>query len=140
MRLPYNRVMGTFFRRPRLSLWIACLAILLNALAPSISHALAAHKGSPSRLIEICTVAGTRVVADGDAAMSKPAGSDAQHREALEHCPYCSIHAGSDGLPPPALIVLQPADRGAAMPLLFYAAPRPLFSWSAARPRGPPLA
>lgn len=137
--------MGTFFHRSRLSLWIACLAILLNALAPSVSHAIAASKGKAPSLIEICSAAGSRFVTVDDAGQPvAPADQDQSDRhhadDAARHCPFCVTHGGGDGLPPAALSVLHPAPGQAAMPRLFYLAPKPLFSWSAASPRGPPSA
>lgn len=136
----YNRAMGKFFHRRRhcLSVWIACFAILLNALAPSISHAFTAAQGQPPALIEICSVAGTRYIAPGaDANVSAPV--DKNHvAEAAAHCPFCQTHAGSDALPPPLMPDFHPAALQGTMPRLFYQAPQPLFSWSAAKPRGPP--
>ncbi len=130
--------MGTFFRRRCLSIWIACFAILLNALAPSISHAFAATQGRSPALIEICSVAGTHYIAPGDDAnLSRPVEKN-HTAEASAHCPFCLTHAGSDALPPPVMPDFHPADFYSTMPRLFYQASRPLLIWSAARPRGPP--
>ncbi|MEG1323955.1 MAG: DUF2946 domain-containing protein, partial [Janthinobacterium sp.] len=52
----------TLFTR-RFAAWIACFAILLAALAPSISQAVAnAKQESGSGWAEICSVAGIRFV------------------------------------------------------------------------------
>ena len=90
-------------------LWIACFAILLNALAPSVSHAIAFSRGVPATW-EICR-------ADG--------------------CAYCQTHAGSFGLPPATLASL-PVTGMRLTPFLFYRAPLPLAVWATAQPRGPP--
>lgn len=129
--------MGKFFHRKCWSIWIACFAILLNALAPSVSHAFAAAHGQPPLLIEICSVGGTRFVALDVSRDQAPTG---EHRTAGtgEHCPFCFTHAGGDALPSAALPDLRRAALPAEMPRLFYQAPRLLFNWSAAHPRGPP--
>ena len=56
----------------------------------------------------------------------------------IEHCPFCLNHAGSVGLPPPALSPLAAVTGHDAYPPLFYQAPQPQFAWLAASPRGPP--
>jgi hypothetical protein len=132
----YNCGMLNFMKRSTLPLWIALMAILFSALAPSISQAVNASSGK-SIFAEICTVNGAKVVAvDGDT--QKPANDPLQHH--MKHCPYCGTHGGTFALLPPAAIefaVLGGPDRH---PSLFYQAPAPLFAWSAAHPRGPPAA
>jgi hypothetical protein len=130
-------IMSKFLRRTRLHIWIACFAILLNALAPSVSHALAALRGAPT-LVEVCSVAGSKMVAVDQAAPDGAPSSSDSVLHHLEHCPYCINHAGS-AMPPPALPTPF-AVRGGhdVFPSLFYHAPTPLFSWSAANPRAPP--
>lgn len=107
-------------RLRRLSL-IAFLAVFGFALAPTLSHALAAA----NPWAEICSAADE----------AKVPGTGATH---LEHCPLCGLGAGAAPLPaaPAASIVLP---QGAAhVPALFLHAPRPLHAWSAAQPRAPP--
>jgi hypothetical protein len=124
--------MVKFLRRKRLQVWIACLAILLNALAPSISHALSPV---PSTMMEICSAAGTRWVAGEQATTDASKKSPLDH---LEHCPFCMTHADTFALPLPLLPSFAVAGGHALFPALFYHSPSPLFSWSAAKPRGPP--
>jgi hypothetical protein len=119
-------------------IWIACFAILMNALAPAISHAV---NGKP-RSWEICLNDGTRVTGVGelDAATflaatdrSKPmAGMD------MEDCSYCLPHAGWFGLPPAAAALPLPLDGALPQPALFHQSPRVPAVWSASSPRGPP--
>ncbi len=122
----------------RLTAWIASFAILLAALAPSISHALAAAKGGNSGWIEVCSVVGAKLVkvADSQNPASIPAGK-AMH---TEHCPYCSTHAGSVGLLPTMTLVLPLVNGTYPLPALFYQSSSPLFSWASAQPRAPPVA
>lgn len=128
----------TLFTR-RLAAWIACFAILLAALAPSISQAVAnAKQQSGSGWAEICSVAGIRfvqVVEDGTTEDGKSAGKAMQ----MEHCAFCSTHAGSVGLPPTSPVLPLPVASGTAIfPALYYQSPAPLFIWSTAQSRAPP--
>ncbi|MCL6484057.1 MAG: DUF2946 domain-containing protein [Janthinobacterium lividum] len=128
----------TSFTR-RCAAWIACFAILLAALAPSISHAVAnAKQQSGSGWAEICSVAGIRFVqlvqVDDGAADGKTGGKAMQ----MEHCAFCSTHAGSIGLPPSPVLPLLVASGTAIFPALYYQSPSPLFIWSTAQSRAPP--
>lgn len=122
-------------------IWIAILAILFAALAPSVSHALAASNragaANPASLaMQICSVAGL-VSMD---AMADPAADKSMDpaKHAFEHCPYCATHAGSFALLPGAAVNIALIEGHDLYPPLFYRAPQPLFSWSAGKPRGPP--
>ena len=126
----------TLFTR-RFAAWIACFAILLAALAPSISQAVAnAKQESGSGWAEICSVAGIRFVqVDDGAADEKSVGKAMQ----MEHCAFCSTHAGSVGLPPTSPMLPQLVASGTAIfPALYYQSPAPLFIWSTAQSRAPP--
>ena len=122
------------FRVPvRLTGWIAVLAILLASLAPSLGHALAS--GTGSNWVEICSAQGSKWISAGeDGADHAPAAA-----HVLDHCPYCSLHAVSLGLPPVASLTHLPLRLAHAVPLAFLAAPRTLHAWVSAQPRAPPL-
>lgn len=120
--------MYPFVKRRTLHLWIALLAVLFSALAPSISHALAASSG-PN--MEICTT-------DGVQQVSEAGGKHDPFQHGMEHCPYCATHAASFALLPPGTSGLPVIGGHDLHPALFYHAPQPLFCWSAAHPRGPP--
>lgn len=127
----------TLFTR-RFAAWIACFAILLAALAPSISQAVAnAKQESGSGWAEICSVAGIRFVqVDDDGAADEKSGGKAMQ---MEHCAFCSTHAGSVGLPPTSPVLpLLVASGTAIFPALYYQSPSPLFIWSTAQSRAPP--
>ncbi|UGQ47899.1 DUF2946 domain-containing protein [Massilia endophytica] len=126
------------------SAWIACFAILLNALAPSVSHAMAFAQGQ-QKTWEICLNDGTRLSGVGEldearfralTDRSKPAAPAMQMN--MADCGYCLTHAGSTGLPPVDATLLLPEGAGRIHPPLFYQAPGPLEIWVAAHPRGPP--
>lgn len=126
----------TLFTR-RFAAWIACLAILLAALAPSISQAVAnAKQESGSGWAEICSVAGIRFVQVDAGAPDD--GKSAGKAMQMEHCAFCSTHAGSVGLPPSPIMPLPVASGTAIFPALYYQSPAPLFIWSTAQSRAPP--
>ncbi len=132
----------TLFTR-RFAAWIACFAILLAALAPSISQAVAnAKQESGSGWAEICSVAGIRFVqlVQADDGASDDGKSGGGMGMQMEHCAFCSAHAVSVGLPPasPALPLLV-ASGTAIFPALYYQSPSPLFIWSTAQSRAPPV-
>lgn len=115
--------------------WLAILATLAMALMPTVSHALAHWRGQAS-WVEVCTTAGSRLVAlDAAGEAQQPATSAAAH---LEHCPYCAPSFGGVGLPPSPLTLPLPADLATEVPALFLQAPRTLHAWCSAQPRAPP--
>jgi hypothetical protein len=89
-----------------LSSWIAILAIVLNALVPTVSVAFekgrSGHSGSD--WIEVCSTQGStwvRLGSDGavlEKTDQKPADAPASAHGG--HCPYCLTHAASFALPP----------------------------------------
>jgi hypothetical protein len=139
----------TSSRRRLLQVWIACFAILLNALAPAVSHALALADGRHAGPgWEICLNDGTRLSGRGTldegtfralTDRSRPVPESTPDTALpMTDCGYCLAHAGSLGLPPPALAPLPFAATAAQQPFLVHHAPRPLEIWVAAHPRGPP--
>jgi hypothetical protein len=116
--------MFTSAKRRTLHLWIALLAVLFSALAPSVSHALAA--ATPDVLAEMCTVNGA----------TKKSPDSAMH--GMEHCPYCAMQGHSPALLPQAMAGFAVVGGHDLYPALFYLAPQPLHTWSSAKPRGPP--
>jgi hypothetical protein len=111
--------------RWRMQVWIAVFAILMNALAPSISHAVAYANGAPSSY-DICR------------ADTSTAGKSKPQAATMDHCGYCLPHAGSYAITPTNLTGLGLMGGHALRPFLFYRAPAPLLALSAAPPRGPP--
>lgn len=117
----------------RLTSWIAALAILVASLAPALSHAMASATGT--HWVEVCTTQGAKWVQageDGSEHSTAPA-------HVLEHCPYCSLHAPTLGLPSVTQLVHLPGRLTHAVPPAFLSAPRTLYAWVTAQPRAPPL-
>lgn len=116
-------------KRNVLHLWIAILALLFSAIAPSVSHAVTAASTIPG--LEMCTVSGQQPL------KGKSLSDAIVH--AFEHCPYCAAHATPPSLPPPSAWHFPLPSGQAVFPALFYHAPQPLFAWSTANPRAPPF-
>ena len=120
-------------------LWIACIAIFLAALAPTVSRALTVASGLAVPSLEICSVAGGM--------QAVPARYDAQAPSAPEKpgmrmgdCPCCSMHAATLDIAPTTLVLASGEVLTGLLPLLFYQSATPLFAWTPVQPRGPPAA
>jgi hypothetical protein len=128
----------------RLYIWIACFAILMNALAPSVSHALTSVRGNAATW-EICRSDASAVSIQGQpdlvavgASVSLAKKFAQSEMGAMQDCAYCLPHAGSYSLMPAAITGLGIFGGHELRPFLFYRAPQPLLALSAAPPRGPP--
>jgi hypothetical protein len=137
----YNAGMLTLTRHWRMRAriaWIACLAILFSAFAPLVSHAMEAASPAPVIMaMEVCTAMGMETISM--AGPERSASASGKLQKSMNHCGYCVAHAGAHGLPPPTNTAFAaPAGRD-AWPPLYYHASRPLFPWSLAQPRAPPL-
>lgn len=133
-------------RARRLTAWIALVVMLLAALAPTVSHALARAPQLAPALQDLCTVGGARlrvIVPDPafkaapDAALAADAAGEAPSALVLIHCPFCLPVADRLGPPPAVSLHFFTAESGLARPdaqaSSFLSAPR-LLAW----PRGPP--
>lgn len=93
----------------RLTAWLACLAMLMAAFAPTMSRALAAQGGADSQIM-ICTAAGMRFVDARQDGLDEPA-SPTQKAAAQGDCPYCSSAGHAPALPVEDLTRLGRVDR-----------------------------
>ncbi len=121
------------FRRPAFA-WIACLAMLLNALVPAVAH-------GGDRLT--AAVAATDFCVVGDSTGDPLTGVDsAPTHHGFAHgngaCPFCLLGAGVPALPSPAP-QFSIGDATSAGPIHgpVVAAP-PSCRWPSAQPRAPP--
>jgi hypothetical protein len=131
----YNSPMGMKKVTRRFAAWLACCAILFAALAPSISHAMAASLGDT--WAEICGVGGSKFVKVAEVDAGAPA-SESPTMAHVEHCPFCATHAGSFALLPGGGAVMPLREPESPHPFLFFHAPSPLAVWVAAPSRAPP--
>ncbi len=125
------QVIRRLFRR---ATWFAIFAMLGLALAPTVSHALAAS-GPGNPWAEICSVAGGKVVMADAAGV---AGSQAEAGTHLGHCPLCGQLGSAPALPVAESAGSFAVDGADFLPALFARSPSPLFAWAAAQPRAPP--
>ena len=113
---------------------MAALAILTASLAPSLSYALGFSGGAS--WIEVCTTEGSRWIQPGEEGSERAPSS----AHLLEHCPYCSLHVPTLGLPSAAPVAPLASRPTHEPPVAFLAAPRTLHAWVTAQPRAPPHA
>lgn len=106
----------------RFSAWMACLAILLVSLAPSVIHAVeSANKATT--WTEICTSSGVKLVQVTDDQGSDPFAGP-KHDEHYEDCPFCRIDIHAFATPPESVVILPSAARVRPAPHFLYDAPR----------------
>ncbi|MFM2088391.1 MAG: hypothetical protein RLZZ237_3260, partial [Pseudomonadota bacterium] len=75
-------------------LWIACLAILMAALAPTISRALTVARGDAVPSMEICSVAGGLTMVPLKFSAQAPEGPQ-KSSMSMGDCPCCSMHVAT---------------------------------------------
>jgi hypothetical protein len=135
-------------RACRWTVWIALAAMLLGALAPMVSHALARARVDASFMQAVCTGGGTRWVPtepvsvaatpdQGVASLSTDAPAGQGSVPNLDHCPFCLLIADRLGPLPAASMHFFNAESGLALPdaqALFFASRPPV----TLLPRGPP--
>ena len=109
--------------------WLALVAMLGLALAPSVSHALSASNAA-NPFTEICSASPNSNPASGNT------GSAAMH---LEHCALCCIAAQPLGMPPAPTVLPAVPDGADFIAARFLDASHTLFAWTTAQARAPPL-
>ena len=130
--------MFTSKARARWLLWMACCAILLAALAPTLSRALTVAQGHAVPSLEICSVAGGMNMVP--LKLSTDDSTPAKNAMQMGDCPCCGMHAATLDLPPMSLVPATGAVITGLLPVLFYQSATSLFAWTAFQPRGPPAA
>ncbi len=151
-RAPAARIAFVSANRARpFAVWIACLAILTGTLAPSIGQAVAAIRGWPILVAELCSanrhgrvVIWAPIAADTDAAAwpdgsGRPDGPLQRSGAGGAHCPACLGSADPWGPPPakaPSFAVAATPQR--LLPALAAAPANASQPWTPANPRAPP--
>ena len=124
-------------RTRRLAAILATFAMLLAALAPAATQALAAANDQHVRWTAVCTSDGARLMPVPTDAAGVPVAPAAGH---VDHCPFCAPHAAATALPPHAEVTVPAVAGSDPVPPLYLLAPHPLFAWASAQPRAPPVA
>jgi hypothetical protein len=117
-----------------LASWFAILAILMAALAPAVSHALAVV-GSQA-WVEVCSASGSKRIQSDSPSGSRVSGDPAA--QGLEHCPYCTPQGESPALPTARPAPTLRVALGLAHLTAFVVAPQTAPVWQSAQPRTPP--
>ncbi|MGK5036178.1 DUF2946 domain-containing protein [Janthinobacterium sp. LB3P118] len=120
-------------------LWIACIAIFLAALAPTVSRALTVASGMAVPSLEICSVAGGMQAMPVRYGAEQPSAPEKSGMR-MTDCPCCSMHADTLSIPPTSLVPASGEILTGMLPELFYQSATPLFAWTPVQPRGPPAA
>ena len=118
----------------RFTAWLAVLALLLAALAPTLAQAVVATSDR-SDWVQICSASGMVWIK----AESSAAGTEsAPLADMGMQCPWCLTHSPATGLPP---AVASGATPTVAVPIPghFMTAEPPVGVWTAAPARAPPL-
>ena len=120
--------------------FIALLAMVMLALAPTVSKVIAAER-IDSNLVEVCTTEGIKWVSVSEASQHVLSGHEPTPSSWHDHggdCPYCNLQTTKF-----LSSVVQSCvttKSVALLPPLFYQAPKPLFAWAHSRSRAPPVA
>jgi hypothetical protein len=123
----------------RFTAWVALLALALGTLAPTLTQAMVVGSDR-AEWLEICGVSGTVwVKADTGQMSDQLPGGSAPTSDANQHCTWCTLHAGSAGLPVVTGALYLPT-RLIDFPHAFYHAPLTSTVWAPAQSRAPPLA
>ena len=112
--------------------WIAILAILMGAVAPTISQAVSISEHGKAFTVEICTTSGVKMtqIIGGNSA-------DDHQTLATEHCAYCVVHTVL-ALPIDTTLDFAVPQTASLYPQLFYQSPKPLFAWVKIPSQAPP--
>jgi len=119
----------------RLGTWLAMLAVVWGALAPTLAQAVVRSAPTPGDgWVEVCSVSGMVWVSlDSGEQRNMPHAPSAD----VQPCDWCSLHGGLAGVPPVAakLPVLAALSD---FPSAFYQAPVTPAVWRSALSRAPP--
>ena len=123
----------------RLSAWLAMLALVLGALAPTVTQAMVSG-GERDGWLQICSVSGmVWVKADAATPDDQAPASNAPQGNTSQPCAWCTLHGGMAGLPAADQLSTLPAQPTELPPAFFFAPPAATV-WLPAQSRAPPLA
>lgn len=117
---------------------LALVAMLVGVLAPTVAQAVVVGSDR-SGWVEVCSVSGmVWVKADTGEPSDRSLEGGGPSSDAMQHCPWCTLHGGVAGLPPSDSMLL-PSQRLTDLPSAFYFAPLAATVWAPAQSRAPPL-
>ena len=121
----------------RFTTWLALLAMVLGALAPTVAQAMVASSDRAA-WVEVCSASGM-VWVKADTGESADAGHDGRMpmSDATQHCPWCSLHGAAADLPVVMVTDLMP--RQTDLPPAFLRAVTRPGVWAPPQARAPPL-
>jgi hypothetical protein len=131
--------------------FIALFAVVFASLAPTVSHALAAHTGNNSFSQTICTTNGEKVVIDvvttkGNLLSTElPTNQDQQNAKPknmgmhFDHCPFCSAGAANVVIAPAPAWILMLAEQAKTIDFDYVTPVQPSFIQTAHPSRAPPV-
>lgn len=114
---------------------ISILSILLASLLPMIACAVSTGERLVDK-VEVCTAQGMVTLAVEKANSNTP---DPTPLRTTKRCPYCAVHADGLGLIPTSELNLVTSSQNAFYFRFSYQSAMPLFPWTAATPRAPPV-
>ena len=124
-----------------LTIWLASLALLLNAFLPSLATGMDGQWSvARAGVIEICSAQGVKRIDSVSGKVLKvdklqDAGGK-QHAEG--HCGFCLPHVDHDFILPAFAGNVLALELRNTFPALFYQSPHTLFIWQSAQARAPP--
>ena len=121
----------------RLAAWLALLAMLWGALAPTLAQAAVASSDRPG-WVEVCSTSGV-VWVRVDSAVDASTTESAPMAAAASACAWCLLQGSADVPPTHATTALVTHAPG-TLPGGMFASIVPSAVWSTAQSRAPPLA
>lgn len=121
----------------RFTAWLAMLAMVLGALAPTVAQAVVASSDRAG-WVEVCSVSGM-IWVQADTGTPSSDSPSAPVADVSMHCPWCTLHGGAADLPPVSVLA-ELLPRQTEPPPAFFRAVTLTGTWAVAHARAPPLA
>lgn len=124
----------------RIGAWLAMVALLAGSLSPVVTQAMVAgadHAG----WLEVCSASGVVWIKAGSGHDSdgQPDEGSPPVSDAVQSCPWCTVHGGGFGLLPADWPAHMLPARLTDLPSAFCLAPPLPAVWAPAHSRAPPL-
>lgn len=139
-----NLMRNNTWIRQRFVALFACASVLLSALAPTISHAMA-NDDVPPGMMKVCTSAGTKfiplnfIIAKTAIKTTQSLPSTRSSKlDSMAACSYCDQHAGTHSILTQTDYQFNTPDLSNQYAVLFYLHPRSYFHTTPPSPRAPP--